>query len=262
MRMRSMAVAMAAIAAAVAGFFFLFVQESAAQAAKIRVLASNGVKAVMDELLPQGERAIGRPLTIEFSTTASIKQRIEAGEAFDVVIVTSEAIDDLIKAGKITSGSRANLASSGIGIGIRRGAPKPDIRTPEALKRALTNAKSLTYAEDGASRIHIEKMLERLGIAANVRSKTVLTQGSARGLAAVAAGQGDLAMTLISEILPVEGIDLAGPLPADFQNYVRFAAGIGAKAANAEAGRALIKFLTGPTVAPSFKAKGMEPSIR
>lgn len=256
MRMRSMAVALAATAAWI---FFLSAPEAAAQAAKIRVLSSNGVRAVMDEVLPKGERAIGRALSIEFGTTASIKQRIEAGETFDVVIVTFEAMDDLIKAGKIASASRANLASSGIGVGIRRGAPKPDVRTSEALKRTLTNAKSLTYAADGASRPPIEKMLERMGIAESMKPKTVLTQGSARGLADVAAGQGELAMTLISEILPVDGIDLAGPLPAEFQSYVRFAAGISAKAVNAEAGKALIQFLAGPTVAPVFKAKGMDP---
>lgn len=226
---------------------------------QIRVLASNGVKAVLDELLPQFERANGRRLATEFGTTASIKQRIEKGEAFDVVIVTSEAVDDLIKAGKVARATRADLARSGIGVGIRKGAPKPDIRTPEALKRTLLNAKSLTYAQDGASRVHIEKMVERLGIAENMKPKIALTQGSARGLANVAAGQGDLAMTLISEILPVDGVELLGPLPAELQNYVSLAGAVSVNAKSAEAGSALLKFLTGPSVAPTYKAKGMEP---
>ena len=213
----------------------------------------------MDELLPQFERANGRKLSTEFGTTASLKQRIEKGEAFDVVLVTSEAIDDLIKAGKVAPATRTELARSGIGVGIRRGAPKPDIRTPEALKRALLNAKSVTYAQDGASRVFIEKTFERLGIAENMKPRIALTQGSALGLANVAAGQGDLAMTLISEILPVDGVELLGPLPADLQNYLTMAGGVSVNAKNADAGSALIKFLTGPSVAPTYKAKGMEP---
>jgi molybdate transport system substrate-binding protein len=226
---------------------------------RIRVLASNGMKAVLDELLPQFEPAGGRTLAPEFGTTASLKQRIEKGEAFDVVIVTSEAVEDLIRAGKVGRATRADLARSGIGVGIRRGAPKPDIRTPEALKRTLLNSRSLTYAEDGASRVHIEKMIEGLGIAQNMKVKIALTQGSARGLANIAAGKGDLAMTLISEILPVDGVELLGPLPSAFQSYVSFAAAIGLNAKNAEAGNALIRFLTGPSVAPTYQSKGMEP---
>ena len=234
-------------------------QQPPAAPGQIRVLASNGVKAVMDELLPQFERTSGRKLATEFSTTASIKERIEKGEAFDVVLVSTEAVDDLIKAGKAARATRADLARSGIGVGIRKGAPKPDIRTPDALKRVLLNAKSLTYAQDGASRGHIEKMFERLGIAENMKPKIVLTQGSARGLATVAGGQGDLAMTLISEILPVAGVELLGPLPAELQNYVTMAGAVSANTKNAEAGGALIKFLTGSSVAPTYKAKGMEP---
>ena len=225
----------------------------------VRVLSSNGVKAVLDELLPQFERANKQKLAVEFGTTASIKQRVEKGEAFDVVIVTSEAVDDLIKAGKATRATRTDLARSGIGVGVRKGAPKPDIRTPDALKRTLLNSKALTYAQDGASRPHIDRMIERLGIAENMKPRIALTQGSARGLANLAAGQGELAMTLISEILPVDGVELLGPLPAEFQNYVSFAAAVSPDAKNAEAGRALVKFLTGPVVAPVYKAKGMEP---
>jgi molybdate transport system substrate-binding protein len=234
-------------------------QQQPAPRGEIRALASNGVRAVLDELLPHFERANGRRLAIQFGTTASIKQRIEKGEAFDVVIVTSEAIDDLIEAGKVVRATRVDLARSGIGVGIRKGAPRPDIRTPEALKHTLVNSKSLTYAEDGASRIHIEKMIERLGIVENMKPRIALTQGSARGLADIAAGQGDLAMTLISEILPVDGVELLGPLPAEFQSYVSFAAAVGVYAKSAEAGRAMIMFLTGPAVAPTYKAKGMEP---
>jgi molybdate transport system substrate-binding protein len=229
----------------------------------IRVLASNGVRAVFDDVLPQFERTGGgRRLATEFGTTAAIRQRIEAGEAFDVVIITSEAVAALIDAGRLSRSTHAALARSGIGVGIREGAPKPDIRTPDALRRTLLNATALTYAGDGASRVHIERMLEGLGIAESVRSKIALTRGSAQGLADVAAGRGDLAMTLISEILPVDGVELVGPLPAEFQSYVSFAAALSVDAKNGEGARELVAFLTGPAVAPVYAAKGMEPVLR
>jgi molybdate transport system substrate-binding protein len=225
----------------------------------VRLLSSNGLRAVLDDLLPQFERANGRKLASDFATTASLRQRIESGEPFDVAILTVEAMEDLLKAGRIAPATRTELAQSGIGVGVRKGAPKPDIRSADAMKRTLLNSKSLTYAEDGASRIHIERMLERLGITESMKPKLALTQGSARGLANVAAGQGDLAMTLISEVLPVEGIELVGPLPAEFQSYVRFAAAVGLKAKSPEAGQALIRFLTQASAASTYTAHGMEP---
>ncbi|HVH26864.1 MAG TPA: substrate-binding domain-containing protein [Vicinamibacterales bacterium] len=225
----------------------------------IRLLSSNGVKAVLDDLLPQFERANERRFSSEFATTVSIRQRVVKGEAFDLVIATVEAVDDLIDAGLLARATRADLARSGIGVGIRKGAPKPDIRSADALKRTLLAATSLTYAEDGASRVHIERMLQRMGIAETMKPKIALTQGSARGLAKVAAGQGDLALTLISEILPVEGLELAGPLPAEFQSYVSFAAAVGVKAKSPEAARALITFLTGQAAASAYTSHGMDP---
>jgi molybdate transport system substrate-binding protein len=225
----------------------------------VRILSSNGMKAVLDDLLPQFERANQRKSAAEFGTTVSIRQRVLKGESFDVVIATVEAVDELIEAGRLTRATRADLARSGIGVGIRKGAPKSDIRSADAMKRTLLNATSLTYAEDGASRVHIERMLERLGIAESIKPKIALTQGSARGLANVAEGKGDLAMTLISEILPVGGLELLGPLPAEFQSYVSFAAATGVNAKGSDAGRALISFLTQKSAATTYTARGMEP---
>jgi molybdate transport system substrate-binding protein len=224
------------------------------------ILSSNGVKAVLDDLLPQFERANGRRLASEFATTASIRQRIHKGEAFDLVIATVEAVDDLIETGFVARATRAVLARSGIGVGIRKGAPRPDIRSAEALKQSLLTATSLTYAEDGASRVHIERMLQQLGIVETTKPKIVMTQGSARGLANVAAGQGDLAMTLISEILPVDGVEFAGPLPAEFQSHVSFAAAVGVRARSPDVARVLIMFLTGSAAASTYTSHGMEPS--
>ena len=231
---------------------------AAAQTAPIRVLASNGVKAVLDDLRPQSERLVGRPLATQFDLAASLRERIVAGEAFDVAILTTEAIDDLIRQGKVVAGTRADLGRAGVGIGIRAGVPKPDIRTPEAIKQVLLNAKSIAYAPTGASTVYTTRMLERLGIAEAVKSKAVL-QASDLSTVGVAEGRTELVITLISEILPVKGIELLGPLPAEFQGYVAFAAGVSAGARDAQAARALIQFLAGPAVAPAWKTRGMEP---
>ncbi len=237
---------------------FLALYPVAAQNTPVHVLASNGVKAVIDELKPQAEKAIGRPLMIDFDTSSSVKKRIEGGEAFDVAILTSDVIDDLAKAGKIAAGTRTEIARCGIGIGVRAGAAKPDIKTSDALKKTLLASKSITYAEDGASRTYILQMEDKLGIADAMKAKTILEKGSVRSNARVADGSAEMILTLVSEILPAPGVQLVGPLPADVQHYVNFAEGIGPNSKNVDAGKALMKFLASPAVAPTLKAKGME----
>jgi molybdate transport system substrate-binding protein len=236
----------------------LCVSETVAQTTEIHVLASNGIKAVMEELRPQAEREIGRPLAIEFNSSSALKQKIEAGETFDVAILTSDLLEALTKEGKIVKGTGAGIARSGIGVGVRAGAPKPDIRTAAALKETLLKAKSITFAQDGASRDYIAKILDDFGIAEDVKSKIILEQGSTRAAARVADGSAELIMTLVSEILPAPGVQLVGPLPPAVQHYVSMSAGVGAKASNADVAKALVKFLSGPAVARTLKAKGME----
>jgi molybdate transport system substrate-binding protein len=233
-------------------------QSTAGQQSPVRVLTSNGMKAVVEELQPRCERAIGHPLSIEYGSTAGLKQKIDAGAAFDAVILTSEAIGELVKEGKVTAGTRASFARCGVGVAVRAGSAKPDISTPAALKRTLQEAKSITYAGDGASRGYIDKMLVRLGLAEETKPKIVLTQGSGPAMASVAAGQTALVMTLMSELLPVHGIDVVGPFPAELQNYVSFGAAAGAKASEPEGAKALIAFLKSSEAAPVYKAKGME----
>lgn len=247
-----------AIIATAAGLLLLITQPAAQQPSEVRVLASNGVKAVIEEVVPRAERAIGHSLAVTFNSSVALKERIDKGEAFDVAIMTTEMIDTLIKEGKVTAGTQANVARSGIGVGIRSGAARPGIKTAAAIKRTLLDAKAITYAQDGASRVHIVEMLDRLGIADQVGRKTILEQGSVRSAGRVAAGDADLIMTLISEILPIPGVELVGPLPPEFQSYVTLAAGVGAKARSPEAARGLVKFLTGPDIVATLKAKGME----
>ena len=140
----------------------------------------------------------------------------------------------------------------------RTGAPRPDIGTPEAMKQALLKAKSIAYAKDGASRPTVEKMFDRLGIAADLKPKLVLTTGSGPAMEGVASGQTAVVLTLVSELMPVHGVDIVGPLPADLQGYVSFGAAVNSKTANADAARALIAQLKSPAAAALYKAKGME----
>ena len=232
---------------------------AAAQGAPVRAIVSNGVKTVIDELKPQWEKAAGHPVTIEFGTTAVLKQKIEAGENFDVAVLTSEAIGELVKDGKIASATRVELARAGIGMGMRAGAAKPNIGTADALKQTLEKAMSVSYASEGASRAYLDKMFERFGIASAMKAKTVLTPSSVKSNALVSDGKAEYILTLVSEILPAApGVELVGPLPSEVQSYVSFAAGVSAKAADAKAGKAMVEFLKSSAAVPVFKAKGLE----
>ena len=229
-----------------------------AQSAPLKVLASNGFRAVIEELAPRCEKAVGVKLATQFGTSTSLLQRVAKGEAFDVAVATTEAIDDLVKTGKLDAATRTALGRSGIGIGVRAGATKPDIKAEDAIKRTFVNAKSVTYAGDGASRPHIEAMFDALGIRSAMAPKTLLEQGSVRAAEKVANGQAELLITLVSEILPAPGVDLVGSLPARFQHPVSFATAIGKSAANAAAGKSLVACLSGPDAASTLKSKGME----
>ena len=234
------------------------VQPGAAQSTQLRVLASNGMKAVIDDLRPRLEKELGRPLAIEFNTSTAIRQRIEAGEAFDVAVLTKEVLTDLGKAGKIASGSVVDLGRSGIGFGVRAGAPKPDITSPDAVKKTLLNTKSMTWVTAGASRVHIDRMVESLGIVSEIKPKTVLTNAVDESVERVADGKTEMIITLTSEILPAKGVQYVGPLPSKFQNYVAFAAGVGPKSTVPAAAALFIKSLVGPGVVKIYESKGME----
>jgi molybdate transport system substrate-binding protein len=251
--------AISAFAAAAIGFVLGPGRPAPAQDVPLRVFISNGVKTVIDEIRPQWERAAGRPLAFEFGTTAALKQKIEAGAPFDVTVLTSEAIGDLIKEGKIQGSSRLELARCGIGMGGRAGAPKPDILTVDALKKTLHNAKSVSFAEAGASRTYLDKMFAQFGMADEMKAKTILTPSSVDSNKLVSAGKAQYILTLVSEILPARGVELVGPLPAQVQSYVNFAAGASAGNANLDARNGLLKFLKGPSVAPVLQTKGLEP---
>src|SRR5882762_5632073 len=164
----------ASILAVTAGFIFLFAQKTPAQSTELLVVVSDGMKPSVEELVPQIEHSIGRKLTTEFNSSKAIREKIQSGDPFDVAILTSDIINDLIKQGKITAGTRADIARTGMGVGVRAGALKPDVSSPEALKRALLSAKSISFNPSGASAPHIHEIFEHLGIAENVKSKLML----------------------------------------------------------------------------------------
>ena len=232
--------------------------DASAQGEPVRVLASNGVKAAFADLSKETEAAIGHPLAAQYAPTTVHRQKIESGEAFEVAILTSDAIDALIREGQITARSRLDVGRSGIGVGVRAGTKKPDIGNPDAIKQTLLNVKAVTYAEDGASRPHIEKMFDSLGITDKMKPKLVLVKGSDASLEAVQSGRADLIITLISEIMPVKGVELIGPLPEKFQSYISFAAGVSASAKSPDAANSLVKFLSGSKAAATFKTKGIQ----
>ena len=189
-----------------------------------------------------------------------MKAEIEKGASFDLAILTVAGIDDLIKQGKLAGATRAVLANSGAGVAVRKGAPKPDISTVDAFKRALINAKSVAYVEQGGTGIYLKALLPRLGLADALKNKLVLLPPENPAAHAVANGEAEIGMTQISEILPYAGAELVGPLPAEIQLTTTFATAVGANARQSAPAQALIRFLTAPTAAPVFKAKGLEPA--
>jgi molybdate transport system substrate-binding protein len=234
---------------------------TASRAAELKLLTAGAFKATVLALVPEYEKASGNKVTVENDTVGALMKRIEAGESFDVVVMTPETVDKLTGEGRVISGSRANLARVGVGVMVKAGANKPDISTVEAFKKALLEAKSVSFidpASGGSSGIYMEKLIERLGISDQVKPKEKLKQG---GYVAdyVESGEAELGIQQISEILPHPGVALVGPLPKDVQSYTVYAAGIGAGTQNRDAGKALIASLVGPSAQALFKSKGMEP---
>lgn len=228
---------------------------------EIKVMGSGGLKGVISELAGAFERVKGHKLVTAFASPTTVKTRIESGEATDVAVMSATLIDDLVQQGRLVGDSRVPVARSGIGIAVRAGAPKPDIGSAEALKRTLLNAKSIVCGDPafgGASGVHFQKVIERLGIADEVRRKARLNSGSFNA-EFVARGEAELAVQQISEIVPVKGAELVGPLPAELQLTTVFTAAVSTNAAQPAAARQFIAFLIAPEAQRVIAANGMEP---
>jgi molybdate transport system substrate-binding protein len=233
-----------------------------AGAAELKLLTAGAFKQVLVAALPAFEQRTGHHVTLDNATVGVLTKRIEDGEAFDVAVLSPGAIDALIAKGKIAAGTRRALAKVGVGVVVKDGAPAPDIATVDAFKRALLAAPSVAYIDPkagGSSGIYVAQLLERLGIAPAVNAKAKLIQGGAVA-DHVAAGEAALGLHQISEILPVKGARLVGPLPAEIQNYTVYAAGISSAAHDRAAAQALIDHLAGPAGVAVLQAKGMEPA--
>ncbi len=237
-----------------------------ARAAQITVVTSGAFTAAYKELAPQYEHATHNKLTSEFgasmgTTHDAIPMRLERGEKIDVVIMVADTLDDLIKQGKVRAGTRVDLVRSSIGIAVKTGAPKPAIGTVDALKRSLLAAKSIAYS-DSASGVYLETdLFPRLGIAAQLKGKSHKIEGSAVG-EVVAKGDAEIGFQQISELLPVKGIDIVGPLPEGAQKVTVFAAGIPASSQDPAAAKALIEWLASPAAYAVIKKSGLEPAKR
>jgi molybdate transport system substrate-binding protein len=234
-----------------------------AKAADVNAVSGGAFKQVLTALVAQYEKESGNKVNVTYQTVGQHLKLIASGEeSFEVAVLTPEAIDGLIKEGKIVPGSRADLAKTGVGVVVKAGAPLPDISTVEAFKRTLLAAKSVAYidpAAGGSSGIYVAKLLERLGIAKEVNAKAVLVHGGAVA-DHVADGEAEIGIHQISEILPVKGATLVGPLPAAIQNFTVYSAGLSVAARDHTAAVGLIKFLSGPHALPIIEAKGMEPA--
>jgi len=228
------------------------------KAAELKVLSGNGAKAAVRELSSQFERATGNKIELRFEVNADLERKIEAGETFDVAVLNPPVIDALIKHGKLVAGSRADIGRAGLGLAVRSGAPKPDIGSVEAFKRALLAANAVAYPGKGASGLYFVSLLDRLGIAAPMKSK-LRPMAAEDTVEVVARGDADM-VVVASRIYDVAGVDAVGPIPPELQTRIGFAAGLGASAKEPAAAKALIRFLTAPTAAPTLKAKGVEPS--
>ena len=228
-------------------------------AAEISVLCSNGFKAVMEELVPQFERASGHSVVVRYGVSTLLKREIDAGQAFDIAVLTPQLIDDLVRQGTIAADTRTPLARSGMGIAIRPGAARPDISTTDALKRTLLSS-SIAYAREGAGGLFFADLAKRLEIADALQPKSKITTTGEEVGESVARGDAALGVLPLSEILSLRGVEVLGPFPADVQGYMIMVAGVSSKSPQRTAARALITVLTAPAAMPVMQKRGMEPA--
>jgi molybdate transport system substrate-binding protein len=253
MVMRTLAIAAALIATT-----------GAARGAEINAFVSTAIKAATDELIPPFERASGHVIRASYAPSGALIPRFERGEAVDVFLTDSTALDDLIKRGKI-AGPRVDLVRTGIGICVRKGAPRPDVSSPDALKRALLAAKAVGHASPAGGSItaaHIQSMFERLGIAAEMAPKVRLAGGGPNGRVSVlvSSGEAEIGLQQVSELMSNPGVEVIGMLPAELQQVTLYSAGVTTSAREPGAANALIRALTMPSAAPIYKARGLDPT--
>jgi molybdate transport system substrate-binding protein len=243
---------------AAAGCLSALVAGSAA-AAEINVVSTPGpMPVVMGALVPIFERASGHKVTIKFQAVPQTVKELKEGAGIDLLIADEEVFGDFVKDGRVAAGGGPRVLLSRVGVAVKAGAPKPNIGSAEALKAALIAAKSVAYSR-GASGRHFLTVIARLGLADTLKPKTIIVEGKPVG-AAVAAGEAEIGIQQVAELMPVPGIDLVGPLPGDLQKIIVYAADVPAGAKSPDAAKALIKFLSSEAAVSVLKQKGMEPA--
>jgi molybdate transport system substrate-binding protein len=231
---------------------------AAQQPTTLHLIVSNGIRTVLERVIPEYEKSARVHLDIEWGASNVLKRTIESGKAFDATIVTPVVIDDLIKQGLVAAASRTDIAKSELAIGTRSGGAKGDVSTPEALKARLLAAKTVTYAREGAATGTFNQMMATLGITDAMKSKIVLQSPGTMPADTVAAGQNELVFAPLSELIAVKNVEVVGPFPQQFQSPVVMIGGVSAKAAHADAAKALLAYLASPKVDAVVKASGME----
>jgi molybdate transport system substrate-binding protein len=234
----------------------LEVKQEGAVTVDLKILSGGAMQGLMAEAAPLFERDAGHKLSVEIGLTSALRKAITEGAVFDVALLPRPDLDALARDGRIAARSVTDIARSAIGVAVRAGAPKPDVATVDAFKRAVLQAGSVTYS-DGPSGLYIAGLMERLGLAGAIKSRTKLTTGPVAEL--LARGEAELGLQQIVAILPVKGAELVGPLPAELQNIIVYAAGLSMPSASRDAAREFIAFMATSQVIDLIRAKGMEP---
>lgn len=232
----------------------------AGHAAEIKVLSGTGPRSAVRELVAQFERASGHTVAIQFYVNAEVKRRIDGGETFDATVLNPEVLDELIRAGKVSAASRVNIGRAGVGAAVRTGAPKPDIASVEGFRKTLLAANSVAFPGEGASGRYFVSLLDRLGIAGEMRPK-LKPMPASDAVEIVARGEAEMVVVVMPRMSGVPGIEVVGPLPAELQTYIGFAAGVSPAAKEPDAAQALVRFLSSREATDVLKAKGIEPAI-
>lgn len=247
-------------------FAVLLFMSVAAVGAELKVMSAVGVQEVMEDLGPMFEKASGHKLTTVFATLGPALKRVEGGETADVIVLPAQGIDRLVKEGRAASGDVGTVARSQVGVAVRKGTPKPDISSPEAFKLSMLAAKSIFIsdpARGGIGTPHVLKVFERLGIAEEMKRKTVYTKVAGRaGIAqALVETDANISLNQLQEFAPVPGMEIVGPLPGDLGLSTLFSAVVMGGSKNSEAARALVSFLRTPEAAAVIKTRGLEPAF-
>ncbi len=227
--------------------------------ASIKIISSMATRQLLADLIAQFQLTSQQRVTAESVGGVDAARRVRAGEAFDIVFLSANAIEDLIEAGRIVAGSRIDLVKSGVAVAVRSGSPRPDIGSESAVRRAVVEARSLSYST-GPSGVHLTKLFERWGIADDIKDRIVQAPPGIPVGTLVAEGKAELGFQQLSELMSLPGIDVLGPLPSAIQTVTTFSAGLAAASTQPEAARALLGFMASPAAAGPKVKNGMEPA--